>query len=55
MEVGQGAVGVAAVFIETHDAPERAISDGPNMMPLADMAALMARLKGFDRLAKEAA
>ncbi len=46
------AVGVAAVFIETHDAPDQAISDGPNMMPLADMAGLLSRLKEFDHLAK---
>ncbi len=47
------AVGVAAVFLETHEAPDRAPSDGPNMVPLADMPALLARLKAFDRLAKD--
>ena len=46
------AVGVAAVFIETHEDPERAPSDGPNMVPLKDMPALLARLKAFDTLAK---
>jgi 2-dehydro-3-deoxyphosphooctonate aldolase (KDO 8-P synthase) len=46
------AVGVAAVFIETHDDPERALSDGPNMVPLARMAELLADLKRFDALAK---
>jgi 2-dehydro-3-deoxyphosphooctonate aldolase (KDO 8-P synthase) len=46
------AVGVAAVFIETHEAPERAPSDGPNMVPLKEMPALLERLMGFDRLAK---
>ncbi len=46
------AVGVAGVFIETHEAPERAPSDGPNMVPLAQMEALLARLMAFDRLAK---
>jgi 2-dehydro-3-deoxyphosphooctonate aldolase (KDO 8-P synthase) len=46
------AVGVAAVFIETHQAPEQAPSDGPNMVPLADLPALMAQLRAFDRLAK---
>jgi 2-dehydro-3-deoxyphosphooctonate aldolase (KDO 8-P synthase) len=46
------AVGVAGVFIETHEAPERAPSDGPNMVPLAEMEALLARLIAFDRLAK---
>lgn len=46
------AVGVAAVFIETHDNPDVAPSDGPNMVPLREMPALLARLQAFDRLAK---
>ncbi len=46
------AVGVAAVFIETHPDPDHAPSDGPNMIPLREMPALMARLKAFDALAK---
>ena len=46
------AVGVAAVFIETHPDPDRAPSDGPNMIPLAEMPALLARLHEFDNLAK---
>jgi 2-dehydro-3-deoxyphosphooctonate aldolase (KDO 8-P synthase) len=46
------AVGVAAVFIETHEAPERAPSDGPNMVPLSQFEALIAELMAFDRLAK---
>ena len=46
------AVGVAGLFIETHDAPDNAFSDGPNMVPLAEMPALLARLVAFDRLAK---
>jgi 2-dehydro-3-deoxyphosphooctonate aldolase (KDO 8-P synthase) len=46
------AVGAAAVFIETHPDPDRAPSDGPNMIPLAEMPALLARLKEFDTLAK---
>jgi 2-dehydro-3-deoxyphosphooctonate aldolase (KDO 8-P synthase) len=46
------AVGVAAVFIETHPDPDRAPSDGPNMIPLRDMPALFARLKAHDALAK---
>ncbi len=46
------AVGVAAVFIETHEDPDRAPSDGPNMIPLREMPALIARLKAFDALAK---
>ncbi len=46
------AVGVAAVFIETHPDPDRAPSDGPNMIPLREMPALVRRLKAFDALAK---
>jgi 2-dehydro-3-deoxyphosphooctonate aldolase (KDO 8-P synthase) len=46
------AVGVAGVFIETHQDPDRAPSDGPNMVPLRDMEALLASLMAFDRLAK---
>lgn len=46
------AVGVAAVFIETHPDPDRAPSDGPNMIPLCAMGALVAELMAFDALAK---
>lgn len=46
------AVGVAAVFIETHERPETAPSDGPNMVPLDQLEALVATLQRFDRLAK---
>lgn len=46
------AVGVAALFIETHENPDRAPSDGPNMVPLGEMPALLAKLQAFDRLAK---
>jgi 2-dehydro-3-deoxyphosphooctonate aldolase (KDO 8-P synthase) len=46
------AVGVAAVFIETHQDPDQAPSDGPNMIPLHQMPALLTRLKQFDDLAK---
>lgn len=46
------AVGVAAVFMETHQDPDRAPSDGPNMIPLDQMEAVVARLAAFDRLAK---
>ncbi len=46
------AVGVAAVFIETHENPDHAPSDGPNMIPVREMAALVARLRRFDDLAK---
>jgi 2-dehydro-3-deoxyphosphooctonate aldolase (KDO 8-P synthase) len=47
------AVGVAGVFIETHQDPDKAPSDGPNMMPLKEMAGLLHRLMEFDRIAKE--
>lgn len=47
------AVGVAGVFIETHQDPDQAPSDGPNMMPLDQMAALLGRLMAFDRIAKQ--
>src|SRR4029453_2430698 len=46
------AIGVAAVFIETHQDPDRAPSDGPNMVPLKDLEALLRDLVAFDRLAK---
>jgi 2-dehydro-3-deoxyphosphooctonate aldolase (KDO 8-P synthase) len=46
------AVGVAGVFIETHPDPDRAPSDGPNMVALKDMPALLEQLIAFDRLAK---
>lgn len=46
------ALGVAGVFIETHEDPDHAPSDGPNMIPLAQMPALIASLMAFDRLAK---
>jgi 2-dehydro-3-deoxyphosphooctonate aldolase (KDO 8-P synthase) len=48
------AVGVAAVFIETHQDPDNAPSDGPNMVPLDQMEALLERLLAFDRVAKAA-
>lgn len=46
------AVGVAAVFIETHPDPDRAPSDGPNMIPLAQLPEVVAMLLAFDRVAK---
>ena len=46
------AVGVAGVFIETHQDPDRAPSDGPNMVPLREMEALLRTLMAFDKLAK---
>jgi 2-dehydro-3-deoxyphosphooctonate aldolase (KDO 8-P synthase) len=46
------AVGVAGIFIETHQDPDRAPSDGPNMIALKDMPGLLCRLVEFDRIAK---
>jgi 2-dehydro-3-deoxyphosphooctonate aldolase (KDO 8-P synthase) len=45
-------LGIAAVFVETHEDPDRAPSDGPNMIPLDAMGALVESLMAFDRLAK---
>ena len=47
------AVGVAGLFIETHPDPDRAPSDGPNMVPLSEFQDLIAELQRFDRLAKK--
>ena len=46
------AVGVAGVFIETHQDPDRAPSDGPNMLPLAELEPLLTELMAIDRLVK---
>jgi 2-dehydro-3-deoxyphosphooctonate aldolase (KDO 8-P synthase) len=46
------AVGVAGVFIETHQDPDKAPSDGPNMIALKDLEALLQTLQQFDRVAK---
>jgi 2-dehydro-3-deoxyphosphooctonate aldolase (KDO 8-P synthase) len=46
------AVGVAGLFIETHQDPDNAPSDGPNMVHLKDMPELLARLQAYDRLTK---
>jgi len=46
------AVGVAALFIESHEDPDRAPSDGPNMVPVDRMQGLIGQLSAFDRLAK---
>jgi 2-dehydro-3-deoxyphosphooctonate aldolase (KDO 8-P synthase) len=47
------AVGCAAIFMETHPDPDHAPSDGPNMIPLRDMPAVLARLKAIDSVIKE--
>ena len=46
------AIGVAAVFIETHQDPDRAPSDGPNMIRLSEMTGLMETLVALDKIAK---
>ena len=46
------AVGVAGVFIETHENPEKSPSDGPNMIPLAELKGVLAQLKALDKLKK---
>ncbi|SMX32817.1 3-deoxy-8-phosphooctulonate synthase [Maliponia aquimaris] len=46
------AVGCAAVFIETHDDPDNAPSDGPNMVPIDDLGRLLTGLRAIDRLTK---
>ncbi len=48
------AVGVSAVFIETHQDPDNAPSDGPNMIALKDLPGLLGTLVAFDRVAKAA-
>jgi 2-dehydro-3-deoxyphosphooctonate aldolase (KDO 8-P synthase) len=47
------AVGIAGVFIETHQDPDKAPSDGPNMIPLKELPTLLERLMQFDTLAKK--
>jgi 2-dehydro-3-deoxyphosphooctonate aldolase (KDO 8-P synthase) len=46
------AVGVAGLFIETHQDPDKAPSDGPNMVPLKEMEGLLRKLMAFDQVAK---
>ena len=48
------AIGVAAVFMETHQDPDSAPSDGPNMMPLRDLRSVLETLMELDRIAKAA-
>ena len=47
------AVGVAAVFIETHPDPDNAPSDGPNMLPLSKLPSLLKQLIEIDKLVKD--
>jgi 2-dehydro-3-deoxyphosphooctonate aldolase (KDO 8-P synthase) len=46
------AAGVAGVFIETHQDPDRAPSDGPNMVPLGELEALLRELMAIDAVVK---
>lgn len=46
-------MGIAGIFIETHETPDTAPSDGPNMIPLKEMESVLTRLKAFDTLAKQ--
>ena len=50
--LARAAVAIGGVFIETHQDPDKAPSDGPNMMPLKEMESLLRVLVEFDRLAK---
>lgn len=45
--------GIAGVFVETHADPDNAPSDGPNMIPLRDLEAILAKIKAFDEIAKK--
>lgn len=47
------AVGIAALFIETHEDPDNAPSDGPNMVPIEELQGLMAKLVALDKVAKD--
>ncbi|MBO7097333.1 MAG: 3-deoxy-8-phosphooctulonate synthase [Alphaproteobacteria bacterium] len=47
------AVGVAGVFIETHENPDKALSDGPNTIALADMEGVLTELKAYDKITKK--
>ena len=47
------AVGCSALFIETHPDPDNAPSDGPNMVPLDQMAEMLKKIVAIDRIAKE--
>jgi 2-dehydro-3-deoxyphosphooctonate aldolase (KDO 8-P synthase) len=48
------AVGVAGLFIETHQDPDNAPSDGPNMVPLSQMRSLVEKLMAIDAVVKRA-
>jgi 2-dehydro-3-deoxyphosphooctonate aldolase (KDO 8-P synthase) len=46
------AIGVAAVFMETHQDPDHAPSDGPNMVPIKHLRSVLETLLAFDKIAK---
>ena len=45
--------GISGIFIETHETPDKAPSDGPNMIPLKDMESVLVRLRDLDNLTKK--
>ena len=45
--------GIAGVFIETHENPDKSPSDGPNMIPLCQLESVLAKIKAFDEVAKK--
>ena len=47
------AIGVAGIFIETHDNPDKALSDGPNMLNIENLEDLISKLIEFDRISKK--
>jgi 2-dehydro-3-deoxyphosphooctonate aldolase (KDO 8-P synthase) len=49
------AAGVDAIFMEVHDHPEEALSDGPNSLPLGDLAPLLKRLQAIEEAVRESA
>jgi 2-dehydro-3-deoxyphosphooctonate aldolase (KDO 8-P synthase) len=49
------AIGVAVVFMETHQDPDKAPSDGPNMVPFKQLGAILSELKEYDAIAKRRA
>ena len=53
LSIAAASIGVAGIFIETHDNPENAPSDGPNMLSLDNLEALISKLIDFDAIAKK--
>ena len=53
LSIAAVSIGLSSIFIETHDNPAKAISDGDNMVNFKDMPNLLQKLKAFDNLAKK--